>query len=364
MITRSPTLAALLLMVVLLSLTSPQGAAAAKQSAPRPGASAQKPAQPAQLKGSLSLWTAAQLAEPKIPAQLRAERALRQLPEPDNNAPARTAPVEPLPALPDARRGIIRRVALPAGDRRIALTFDLCERAATVSGYDARLVDVLRAANARATFFAGGKWLRSHPERSLQLMADARFELANHSWTHANMAVAPAEFRKRQVDWTSAQYELLCEELDRRLRARGLAPSGRGPLRLFRLPYGRGGPEVAQFLNRQGYAVIQWDVVGEGGLGTAQARAQAIADAVRPGSIVLLHANAVPKDTAEVVRRLLPLLARTGYATATVSELLDAGAPQTVAEGYFTLPGDNSIYDDMFAGHGTGERLRPKAGRP
>lgn len=178
------------------------------------------------------------------------------------------------------------------------------------------------------------------------------------------MAVAPAEFRKRQVEWTAGQYELLREELDRRLAARGLAPCGRGALKLFRLPFGRGGEDVAQFLNGQGYAIIQWDVVGEGGLGNAQARAQAIADAVRPGSIVLLHANAVPKDTAEVVRRLLPLLARKGYATATVSELLNAGKPQTVPEGYFTLPGDNSIYDDMFSGYGTGERLRPKPRKP
>lgn len=363
MTSRSSTLAVLLLMVVLCALPGTERAAAATP-AKRPGASAQLPPQAAQPKGCLSLWTAAQLAEPKNPAQLRAERALHQLPAPDNTAPARTAPVESLPVLPEARRGIIRRVALPAGDKRVALTFDLCERAAALFGYDARLVDALRAANARATFFAGGKWMRSHPERSLQLLADPRFELGNHSWTHANMAVAPAEFRKRQVDWTSAQYELLREELDRRLAARGLAPCGRGPLRLFRLPFGRGGQEVAQFLNQQGYAVIQWDVVGEGGGGTAQARAQAIADAVRPGSIVLLHANAVPKDTAEVVRRLLPLLARKGYATATVGELLNAGTPQTVAEGYFSFPADNSIYDDMFDGYGTGPRLRPKAGKP
>lgn len=366
MIARSSTLTVLLLMVVLFVLACPAPAAAAQAGAAarKPGATAQKPPQAAAPKGCLALWTAAQLAEPRNPAQMRAERAIHQLPSPDNNAPARTAPAEPLPLLPEARRGIIRRVALPAGDKRVALTFDLCERAAALSGYDARLVDALREANAKATFFAGGKWLRSHPERGLQLLADARFEMGNHSWTHANMAVAPAEFRKRQVDWTAGQYELLREELDRRLAARGLAPCARGPLKLFRLPFGRGGEDVAQFLNGQGYAIIQWDVVGEGGLGNAQARAQAIADAVRPGSIVLLHANAVPKDTAEVVRRLLPLLARKGYATATVSELLAAGKPQTVPEGYFTFPGDNSIYDDMFAGYGTGERLHPKPRKP
>jgi len=307
----------------------------------------------------LSLWTAEQLAEPVNPAQAKAERAIRFLRQPDLTAPARTATLASQPILPLNRRGIIRRVELPAGDRRIALTFDLCERSVHVTGYDARLVDALRRGNAKATFFAGGKWLRSHRERALQLIADQCFELGNHSWSHANMAVSPASFRKQQVEWTSAQYELLREELSRRLAARGLEPADKGPMRLFRLPYGRGNAETAQYLNDMGLAVIQWDVVGEAGGGSPGARAQAIAEAVRPGSIVLLHANAVPRDTEALVRSLLPLLAQKGYATATVDELLAAGQPETVSEGYFSSPGDNAIYDSaVFSGFGTGAHLK------
>jgi len=342
MTARSAAATLLLLIVVVLA----SGASAA-------------PSDTAAEQGPLALWTPAQLRNPESAAQNRAERTIRPLPEPDTSAPARTVPLEVPPPLPEARCGIIRRVRLSEGDRRIALTFDLCERAVHVTGYDALLVDVLRAANAKATFFAGGKWLRSHPGRAQQLMADARFELGNHTWTHANMAEAPEAFRQRQIDWTSAQYELLREDLDRRLAWRGLAPSKLGPLRLFRLPYGRGGLEVTRQLNRQGLAVVQWDVVGEGGHGCIQARAQAIAEAVRPGSIVLLHANAVPRDTAELVRRLLPLLAHKGYQTATVSELLEAGHPESVEDGWFCHPGDNRVYDGMFTGYGTGKRVGP-----
>lgn len=307
-----------------------------------------------------SLWTAEQLAEPRNPSQARAERLIRNLRRPDVSPPARTAPLVRPPAVPPALRGIIRRVDLPTGDRRVALTFDLCERAASVTGYDARLVDALRQAGAKATFFAGGKWMRSHSERAEQLLADPRFELGNHSWTHANMLVAPPDFRRSQVDWTAGEAELLREDLGRRLAAHGLPPLARGPMTLFRLPYGRGDAGVAAFLNGLGYAVIQWDVVGESGRGDvdAQARAEAIADAVRPGSIILLHANAVPHGTAEVVRRLLPLLAARGYATATVSELLAAGRPETVEDGYFTTPGDNRVYDEVFEDYGTGPRRR------
>ncbi len=308
----------------------------------------------------------------------KATHAIHQLAQADLSPPARLFPRHAPPELPARLRGIIRRVALPAGDKRVALTFDLCERAVHVTGFDAALVEALRKENARATFFAGGKWMRSHPEATLALMADSRFELGNHSWTHANMAVMQGQQRLDQVLWTSAQAELLREELDaRRVKAGqqpagkqpvdrqpvggqpvGGQPSGPQPLTLFRLPYGRGGAEAVDVINGLGLAVIQWDVVGEGGGGNVQARARAIAQAVRPGSIVLLHANQVPKDTAALVRALLPLLRQRGLATATVSELLDAGAPETVDDGFFSVPGDNRIYDDMFEQDGTGGRAR------
>jgi len=293
----------------------------------------------------------------------KAPVALRQLTAPDLSPPARLSPANAAPALPERLRGIIRRVALPAGDKRLALTFDLCERAVHVTGFDAALVDALRHDGAKATFFAGGKWMRSHPEATQSLMADPRFELANHGWTHANMAVTRGQKRVDQVLWTNAQAELLREELDARRVREGKAALGPRPLTLFRLPYGRGGAEAVAAINALGLAVIQWDVVGEGFGGSVEARAQAIAQAARPGSIVLLHANQVPRDTAALVRALLPLLRQRGFATATVGELLAAGEPETVSDGYFSVPGDNSIYDDMFEDGGTGGRARKSPGR-
>lgn len=316
----------------------------------------------------LGLWTPEQLAEPRAAAAAKAERAIRQLPAADLSPPVGLAGAErERPALlPAERRGIIRRVVLPEGDRRVALTFDLCERAVHVTGYDAALVDALRVFDhgrgARATFFAGGKWLRSHPERAMQLLADPRFEMGHHGWTHANMLVATPEERLRQVRWTSVQFAALSAELSRRLAARGLPQAPPAPAPLFRLPYGRGAAETASWLGGQGLAVIQWDVVGEGFGGSAQERARAIAGAVRPGSIVLLHANCVPRDTAQVVRLLLPLLAQKGYRTATVSELLDSGRPEAVGDGYFSTPGDNAVYDTLFEGHGTLGRSGGRAG--
>lgn len=299
-----------------------------------------------------------QAATRKSSGSAGAPVTMRRLARADLSPPARLVPVNAQPALPDSLHGIIRRVVLPAGDRRVALTFDLCERAVHVTGFDAALVEALRKDNARATFFAGGKWMRSHPEASLSLMADPRFELGNHTWTHANLAVMRGQKRLDQVLWTDAQAELLREELDARRVREGKAPLGPKPLTLLRLPYGRGGAETVAAINGLGLAVIQWDVVGEAGGGSVAARAEAIAEAVRPGSIVLLHANQVPRDTAALVRALLPLLRQRGYATATVSELLAVGAPETVDDGYFSVPGDNRIYDNRFEDNGTGGRAK------
>jgi peptidoglycan/xylan/chitin deacetylase (PgdA/CDA1 family) len=90
---------------------------------------------------------------------------------------------EPLPSaspVPESLRGSIRSVALPPGVKLIALTFDLCETDGSVAGHDGRIVDLLRAEGVKATFFAGGKWMETHHERTAQLMADANFEIGSH----------------------------------------------------------------------------------------------------------------------------------------------------------------------------------------
>ena len=95
----------------------------------------------------------------------------------------------------------------------ITLTFDLCEQADEVTGYDGELVDTLRAQGVKATFYAGGKWMRSHPERTLQLMADPLFELGNHAWTHGNLRVLQGAEMANQIRWTQAEYERLRDQL-------------------------------------------------------------------------------------------------------------------------------------------------------
>jgi len=144
------------------------------------------------------------------------ERLPGKLGAPDLSGPQRDKPLQAASPLAPELRGSIRHVDIRmdgGGRKLVALTFDLCELSDQRAGYDAPLVAVLRAEKAPATFFAGGKWMRSHPERAMQLMADPLFELGSHAWTHGNFGVLDKAGMARQIDWTQAQYELLREEL-------------------------------------------------------------------------------------------------------------------------------------------------------
>ena len=251
-------------------------------------------------------------------------------------APARPA----LPPLAPALRGSIRSVRPAGGEKVVALTFDLCEGGGEVSGYDAPLVAVLRDHGVRATFFAGGKWLRSHPAPALQLITDPLFEIGNHSWSHRDFrSLAPATLAQ-QVQQTQDEYARLRQTLAGRActaaaGADQLAGIPTQPV-LFRFPYGRCDDAALDALAEAGLPAIQWSIVtGDPAKGqSAAAISRAILDHVAPGAIVVAHANGRGWHTAEAMRQVIPELRRRGYRFVTVSELLASGEPVTVKRCY------------------------------
>ncbi len=282
------------------------------------------------------------------------ERKVRFLAAPDPHPPARETPETHLPPLPESLRGSIRRVDLPEGLLLVALTFDLCEGPREVTGYDGKIVDYLREQGVAATFFAGGKWMRSHAERAMQLMADPLFEVGNHAWTHGNLRRLGGERMREQVLRPQAEYEELRALLADRALGMGLPPEvmdGIPPVpRLFRFPYGTCNPESLGFLAEQGLVAVQWDVVSADPVPAQGAAAMAgvIKRGVRPGSIIICHANGRGHHTVEALPLFVPWLRERGYRFVTVSELLQAGRPVAVDDCYENRPGDNRHYDRIF----------------
>lgn len=267
----------------------------------------------------------------------------------DQPPPAMT--LAPYAPVPKEWRGAIRRVKLPPGKKLVALTFDMCELQGQVTGYDAALVNYLRANGIRATFFSGGKWMRSHSERTRQLMADPLFEIGNHAEAHRNLRLLTGNALVEEIEGPQGAYELQRAAFARAQCVRGDDGVESIPPRigLFRFPFGACNQASLDAVNDAGLLVIQWNL-STGDPVPAQS-AQAIADAMlraKPGAIIIAHGNGRGFHTAEALAIAIPQLKAQGYEFVTVSELLAQGTPEISATCYDSRPGDTDRYDMFF----------------
>lgn len=282
------------------------------------------------------------------------DKEIAKLTKLDKTPPQRKLPIFKERPLFRELQNSIRRVTPRNNKKVIALTFDLCELSNEVTGYDAEIVNYLREHRIKATFFAGGKWLRSHSEKAMQLMADPLFEIGNHTWTHSNLHVLESQQIEEQILWTQAQYELLREELRQKNCVQQLDASEMAKIPLtpmsFRFPYGTCNSKSLQLLAKYGLPAIQWDVVtaDPSPNQTAKNITQIILTKAKPGSIIICHANGRGYGTADALPMFVPKLRKMGYTFVTVSELLYQGEVVSVPKCYEQQPGDNTHYDKKF----------------
>lgn len=165
-----------------------------------------------------------------------------------------------------------------------------------------RLLELLAAHGARATFFVIGEKAARHPAL-IRAMGAAGHEVANHTQTH------PLGF------FWCASPARLAWEVDRAGRAIVLA-GGASPTR-FRPPAGIKNFWLAAALRARGLAGVGWSARGlehwpGADAGSVAAR---VLRRVAPGAILLLHEGpGVPaRIRIEAVRRVLEQLRRLGY---------------------------------------------------
>jgi peptidoglycan-N-acetylglucosamine deacetylase len=200
-----------------------------------------------------------------------------------------------------------RQVAHVTTDEKVvALTFD----DGPADDYvDAVLAD-LDKYRARGTFFVVGAAARENRSALRALVASGQ-EIGNHSLTHPRLVFVSTATVAREV-----------ESADRVIRSAGY----RGPI-LFRPPYSKRLLSAPYHLWRHGRTTVMWNVEPDSRAAIAddpQAMATYVADAVRPGSIVLLHPWSAGNPAS---RAALPLILRAladkGYRAVTVTELLN-----------------------------------------
>jgi peptidoglycan/xylan/chitin deacetylase (PgdA/CDA1 family) len=236
----------------------------------------------------------------------------------------------------------IRSVTLDQDKKWVALTFDLCEKENERAGYDRAVVTQLIENQIKATFYAGGKWMQSHPQETKELMTNPLFEIGNHTWSHGNLAVLRGEDMQQQILKTQSIYEEFRQEL---------AGHQTPEMRTVRFPYGRCNRESLNFLRQQQLLAIQWDIVtaDPSPKQTARGIINIVKKQVKPGSIIIAHANGRGHGTAGALKELIPWLRRQGYEFVTVSDLLQEAREVEATDTCYELsPGDNARYDKLF----------------
>jgi peptidoglycan-N-acetylglucosamine deacetylase len=260
--------------------------------------------------------------------------------------------LQPYQAIPPDQRGAIRRVNLPPGVKLVALTFDLCELPHEIAGYQGGIVDFLRAKGIKATFFAGGKWMLSHKQRTQQLMSDPLFEVGNHSWEHRNLRLLDGTSLVNEIAYAQISYEHVRQDMAGK---HCIGPDGRRPpydsapsrAALFRFPFGACSDRSLDAVGDAGLKVIQWDVASGDPwpLQTPDRIVKSVVARVRPGSIVIFHANGRGWHTQSALPPIIEALQAKGYGFVKVSELLARGRPVYSRTCYNERQGDTDVYD-------------------
>ncbi|MFC6661321.1 polysaccharide deacetylase family protein [Deinococcus multiflagellatus] len=256
----------------------------------------------------VTLWRAGQRAAPasaplltlSVPAAARAHvaRALGQGTY-TRVWRAGAAPVALAPTRPAAPTSVFWRGSGPM--RTVALTFDDAPHPL----YTPLLLDLLRRAGVRATFFVIGRGAEHYPY-FVQDLVRAGHLVGNHSYAHRPLrALPPAEVR-RELARTSALLGALTSQ----------------PVTVFRPPGGGLSPAVRQAAAAQGLSTVMWSQNPGDYLGRTPGQLQrAFVQQLRPGQIVLLH------DNVDATLQALPAMIRAAQAQGYAFETVDAMRP-------------------------------------
>jgi len=195
-------------------------------------------------------------------------------------------------------------LAAPQRTPAVALTFDDGPDAACTP----RLLDLLRGAGARATFFVVGVRARRYPEMVRRMKAEGH-EIGAHGWVHQRMDLMGASTFATHVE----QSQALLSEI-----------SGALPV-LFRPPYGSLGDDDVAVLAKRKIRVVNWSVDSfdwREGYDDPERITKTVLDLAHPGAIILFHCSQEHDATLRALPRIIDTLRRRGYALRAVSELL------------------------------------------
>ena len=195
----------------------------------------------------------------------------------------------------------------------VALTYDLCP-VRGAPGLDAELIEFLTSRRIPATFFMSGKWIARHEAAVKHLLAVPSFEVGTHGNVHAHLPLHDPGFQAREIVVPVTMLQ-----------------SGYGHrAKLFRPPYGEYNNATVEIVKSLGLQFILWTI--ESGDPDPALSADTIVMRVKkrlkPGSIIVFHANGKGRHTREVTQQLITtVLPDKGLTPMTMSDLLSCNQP-------------------------------------
>ncbi|NNM24009.1 MAG: polysaccharide deacetylase family protein [Flavobacteriaceae bacterium] len=164
----------------------------------------------------------------------------------------------------------------------------------------------LKAHNAKATFFCIGDNATQHPD-ILQQIRDEGHSIGNHTYNHLNGWATSSSHYVKNVQLAEGTLQLEAEN--------------KGTQILFRPPYGKIKNEQAKKLQKQGYAIVMWDVLSadfDVSL-SAEKCYQNVVKNIQPGSIVVFHDSLKAHgNLKQVLPRVLDYIDECGWVCSSI----------------------------------------------
>lgn len=203
-------------------------------------------------------------------------------------------------------------VGLPAGSKKLALTYDDGPN----DPHTPHLLEVLAKHNVHATFFLIGRYVKQRPDLA-RAIAQAGHAIGNHTFSHPNLIFASTRQTRRELqECEQALYDAVGQHSQ-----------------LFRPPFGGRRPATLSIARRLGMEPVMWNVMGWDWSGEpAESVEHKVGKRVRGGDVILLHDGSHAEfgaDRSQTVLATDRLIARykaEGYEFVTVPEMMGKAA--------------------------------------
>lgn len=187
------------------------------------------------------------------------------------------------------------------GDEKvIALTFDAAWGADKTQG----ILDIMAQYDAKGTFFLVGFWIDKYEEET-KAIAEADFEIGNHSRNHLNMPKLSDDEIRAEIEYVNDRVQSL---------------TGKTPT-YFRAPFGDYSDRLMNAVESLDMVGVQWsiDSLDWKGLGAKEIYDRVVPKA-KSGDIVLFHNNS--DHILDALPTILAALKEKGFKFVTLAQLV------------------------------------------